>query len=167
MEMPDHILLSKVRKQGVYFDYYSLEKMTSVTKPKYKLAINILPIGIYFFCILTTNESACDSLVSLTVSQSDWENKDPKYLNEPYSYIDIKKTEVLQKTELLAKIKDARNQFIFVAIMNDKKFEELRLLKSKLSKSKRYISERRRNIIDIAFTEANIADEVLAKLQIA
>lgn len=124
-------------------------------------------IGIYFFCVLTTNKDACDSLMRLTVSQMDWEDKDSKHLNRQFSYIDIKKTEVLQKTDLLFKIKDRGNKFVFVARIARARFEELKLLKCNVEKSSRFISERKRNVIDIAFAEANIPDEVLTRLGLA
>ena len=158
--MPDELLLKLVETQKVYFDRKSIEKLTNVQKPKYKLAGNSFgPINVYTFFVLTTNKDGCCSYSTVCARQEHWESKDPSHLNSPESYIDIRKIEPLTGEEILIKIRDQNNRFKGIARLCDKKYEELRGLKCDLWKGG-HISEERKRLAEEALSDIINIDEV-------
>lgn len=160
MELPEKILLSKIKKTNLYFDKKSLEKPTNKIKPKYKLARNKL-LEIYPFNILTKNKSACKKKLTLTIENVDWEYKIEGYLKEKYSYCDVTKCDILDEAELIAKIRDKNNTFPYVAKLCDKKYEKLEALCEKAMHIP-YISKPVKDIIKL--TLSDIADDKIKEL---
>ncbi|MFA6096857.1 MAG: hypothetical protein WC788_04485 [Candidatus Paceibacterota bacterium] len=167
MDLPEKLLLSKIKTRNVFLDRKSKEKTTIVVKPKYKLSSSSI-LDIYIFFVLTSKEITCKKYYTLTVRKEEWEEKNSCYLNG-CSYIDITNIESFSKEELLIKIKDKFNGFPYVAKISDKKFSELKLLQNNINKGYNYsgISEETKDLINIALAEANIANETLKKLGLA
>ncbi len=164
----DDVIFQSIETQGVYRDEKSLEVFTKIVKPKYKLAGNIIdlpPLLFYPFFILTTQKTACRSLLTVQIRKSDWENRDPRHLNEEYSYVDINKVEPLSKEAIIQKRRDSQNGFIFVGKLPDAKFEELRSKRKNLSKTQP-IPEKHSALIECALADAEISQKVLEKLSL-
>jgi hypothetical protein len=174
MELPDDLLLSKVQPANVHYDKKSLERTVrhrQILNPKYKLAGNtIKPFALFIFFVLTTTKDACRRNLSICISQADWEEKVPNCLNEKYSYTDLTKSEVMEKYEILAKMKDRKNGFKRVAKLCEKKYEELQNLLPRMREAPRRLSEKEMIIADMALSlsksTSEIAEEVLKKLRL-
>jgi hypothetical protein len=165
MELPVALLLDRIKTRNIHCDEKSEEKLTGVTKRKYKLAGNILPpINIYNFFVLTSNKDTCQNYLTLEVKNEEWENKDTKYLKAGSSYIDIKRVEPLTKEDLLKKIKDPFNRFYPVAILPENKFHDLKILLNRLPTSHSFISDETKTVIVQALEETNTIDSTLKKL---
>ena len=161
MTPSDILLLNKISQKNLYYDKRSKELTTNIVKPKYKLAGNSI-LDEYFFNILTTTLSACKAEFTLIIEQTDWENKrNGRYLNEPVSYCDLTKYELLNKLTLLKKMKDRHNKFRHVAKLSDAKYEQLQNLQSKFA-SCLYISSETKNMIDRGISDA--LDKIASKL---
>lgn len=164
----DDVIIQSIETRSAYRDEKSLEAYTKIVKPKYKLAGNIIdlsPLMFYPFFILTTERTACRSLLTVQIRKSDWENKDPLHLNEEYSYVDINKVEPLSKEAIAQKRRDPKNRFLFVGKLSDTKFKELRSKRENLSKT-RPIPERHSALIECALADAEIPQKVLEKLSL-
>lgn len=169
MILPDKLLLSKIQTQNVYCDKDSTEKTTNVIKNKYKIAGNILsPLNIYAFFITTTNASACQKSLTVTIEPKHWESKLSGYLNAAYTYVDIRKIEPLSDQELLQKIKDASNGFPCVARLCDTKYQEMQNLRDRAHISHSYLPLEKTALIKIALEDivdtSQITDDILKKL---
>lgn len=153
--------------QNAYCDYKSVEQFTNKEGKKYKLLGNIINLPplllLYPFFILTKRESSCQKDLRVCIRKSDWENREPSYLTEERSYIDIKKMETLNKDKLFEKIKDSENGFPLVARLCDVRFGELKGKLSKLNRA-RSIQKRQSELIQCALADANIAKKILKKL---
>lgn len=167
MELPDHVLLGKLQSQHTYFDRKSEERGTGVVKGKYKVAGNILPtLGVYAFFPLTSKYETCHKLLTVSIEQSDWENKDPQHLHGDFSYLNIKKVETLNKKDLLVKMKDYDNRFLTVARLCDRKYEELRGLLNTLPNTRTFISDVTKDLINSALAESEIVEKTLQALNL-
>ncbi len=169
MFLPDKLLLSKIQTQNVYCDKDSLEKTTSVIKHKYKIAGNILsPLNIYAFFITTTNKDACQKSLTVTIESKHWESRLAGYLNEAYTYVDIRKIELLTDLELLKKMRDSTNGFPCVARLCDIKYRDMQNLRNHAHTSKSYLPLEKTTLIKMALDEivdtSHIADDILKKL---
>jgi len=163
MRLNDDILLRKIKKAHTYFDKRSKEKATGLINEKYKLSGNVL-LEIYTFFVLTTDKDACKRLLTLCIHQEDWEQKNPNYLNDEYSYCDITKYDVLNKDIILKKMRDRRNGFIFVAKLCNSKFKKLEKLYNNIRKYSQYVGKRiskeTREIIAPAIFEKSAKEKV-------
>jgi hypothetical protein len=161
MPPSDVQLLNKIAKKNLYFDKRSRELTTNIVKPKYKLAGNSI-LDEYFFNILTTILAACKTEFTLTIKQTDWENKrNGRYLNEPVSYCDLTKCELLDKLTLLKKMKDRHNKFRQVAKLADAKYEQLQNLQSRFA-SCPYVPRETKDMVDHGISDA--LDKIASKL---
>ncbi|HMK76438.1 MAG TPA: hypothetical protein VK568_09710 [Thermodesulfobacteriota bacterium] len=161
MPSSDTQLLNKIVKKNLYYDKRSRELATNVVKPKYKLAGNSI-LEEYFFNILTTTLMACKTEFTLTIQQTDWEDKrNGRYLNEPVSYCDLTKYELLDKLTLLKKMRDRHNKFRRVAKLADAKYEQLQNLQTKFA-SCLYVSSQTKDMIDRGISDA--LDKIASKL---
>jgi hypothetical protein len=164
----DDVIFQSIETQGAYRDEKSLETSTKIVKRKYKLAGNIIDLPslkLFSFFVLTTERTACRSVLTVQIKKSDWENKDSRYLNEEYSYADINKVEPLSKEAIAQKRRDTQNRFLFVGKLSDVKFKELRSKRENLSKT-RPIPERHSALIECALADAEIPQKVLEKLSL-
>lgn len=163
--LPDGVLLQKIITRNIHFDIKSLEVTTNIIKPKYKLTGNILTdIGIYCFFILTKNKYTCRQDLLLCILQKDLLDKKKGHLKEKYSYTDITKYEILDKEEILSKIKDDKNGFECVAKLRAKKYKILKWHCYKAKKTKRKPSRKDILLIDLALMK--VTEEKLKKLQL-
>ncbi|MFC1656079.1 hypothetical protein ACFL3C_04360 [Patescibacteria group bacterium] len=169
----DDFLLAKIREQNLYCDEASLEKGTKKIKRKFKLAgiqndIVTESIAIYRFFVTTSNKITCNNFLTLTVKSKDWEDVQKKYKKQiegNNSYIDIQRIEVLTQDELLMKLKDKKNQFIYVAKLSDKKFSDLKKLPFKIERLHRPLSESKTSeIVNSLISSTKEADTFLKKL---
>jgi len=164
MDLPDEVLLTKVQTGNAHYDKRSIEESTGRIGAKYKLAGNIIKLlDIYIFFILTKRESACKGRFTLRVYKKNWEKRSPLHLNRKYSYIDLTKNEVLEKDQILSKIKDKKNRFACVAKLCEEKYEELQNICRKM-KSVPIISREVEDIIELGLLE--ITNERLRKLDL-
>src|SRR5438552_123320 len=117
INLPDSVLLSLIKPKNLHSDRKSFEKKTGITKTKFKLFRKkiLSPLNLYIFFIITTNPNACERFFTLIIMPSDWINLKPGHLQPKTSYLDIRKLELLEEKEILAKSKDAGNKFIRVA----------------------------------------------------
>ena len=162
MDLPDEVLLTKVQTGNAHFDKLSIEESTGRIRPKYKLAGNKL-LNIYIFFILTKRESACKRRFTLRVYKKNWEKRSPLHLKRACSYIDLTKNEVLEKDQILSKIKDKKNRFACVAKLCEEKYKELQNICRKM-KSTPIISREVEDIIELSLLE--ITNERLRKLDL-
>lgn len=161
MELPDKVLLSKFTKSCLYRDAKSEEKTTGKIKPKYKLAGSII-LEHYFFHILTRTLDACIHRFTLTINPEDWEDKIAgPYLQETTSYCDVTKPDLIYKLDLLIKIRDKTNGFIYIAKLCSMKYEELLKLNDKMQKAPD-ISEETKAIVNSGLSDK--IDEIVLKL---
>ena len=160
MDLPDELLLSKITKRSAFYDTKSLEKLTSTIKPKYKLASNPI-LEKYFFHILTTNLEACKKKLTIKINQDDWEDKINGQYLQGHSYCDLTKYDLLDKDELLAKMRDKGNGFIYIAKLCSPKYDKLQKLQIKM-KYHFDISEQTRRIVAAGL--ADNVDEIAIKL---
>lgn len=166
-KMPDAALLMLINTQKVYFDIKSIESSTGVEKPKYKLAGNFFsPMGIYTFFVITSNQSACHGNTTVKVETAHWEDKNPKHLNKPESFIDTKKIEVLAGKNVAEKMRDPDNGFLKVARLCDHKYLELKTLSNKKFDSS--VSDQKKKIVEQALSDVfdinQVNDDILDKL---
>ena len=169
MDLPENLLLQKVKVQYAYCDRKSKEVTTGIVKTKYKLAGNIIDsLKIYTFFIATKNELACQSRLTIEIQTKHWEELEPGHLSNPIGYIDITKFEPLTEQELLYKMRDKGNGFICVAKLCDNKFSELKDLRSKAHTSRSFIPIERTVLIKLALDDivdfSQISDDLLKKL---
>ena len=105
---------------------------------------------------------ACKTEFTLTIQQTDWEDKrNGRYLNEPVSYCDLTKYELLDKLTLLKKMRDRHNKFRRVAKLADAKYEQLQNLQTKFA-SCLYVSSQTKDMIDRGISDA--LDKIASKL---
>jgi len=161
LELPDDVLLSKFTKSCLYCDEKSEEKTTRKIKPKYKLAGSII-LEHYFFHVLTRTLDACKRSYTLTINQEDWEAKiTGPYLQEKTSYCDVSKPDLIYKLNLLTKIKDRANGFIYIARLCSAKYEELLKLNEKMQKDPD-ITEETKAIVNSGLSDK--IDEIVLRL---
>jgi len=146
VNLPDNVLLLRITPKHLYLDKKSKEPSTDLIKRKYKLAGNMI-LDQYFFNILTRNSSTCKARLTLCIEPNDWENKtaDSRLGNEN-SYCDLTEYELLNKADLLSKMKDRTNGFPLVAKLCDQKCRELENLRPEITKYS-YISQETKNLI--------------------
>lgn len=170
MDLPDSLLLSRVQPANIHHDKKSLEKRVrykQIIKRKFKLAGNIIkPMMIFTFFTLTRTKDACRRDLRICIRQKDWENKDPDCLNEEYTYTDLTKAEAMEKSEVLAKMRERDNGFKRVAILCEKKYEEFRSLLPRMREAQKEPSDNQIFIADMALSRyrSEIAKDVLIKL---
>lgn len=166
--MPDAALLMLINVQKVYFDTESIEKSTGVRKQKYKLAGNFFsPMGIYTFFDITSKKLSCWHKTTITVGQSHWEDKHPKHLRKPESYVDAKKVEVLTGKEIAQKMRDDNNGFAKVARLCDSKYIQLKNLSRNINTGG-YMSEKKKKIVEQSLSDvfniSEVNDNILDQL---
>ncbi|MCK5416040.1 hypothetical protein KAI92_01280 [Candidatus Parcubacteria bacterium] len=169
LPLPDNLLLSRISNQNVYCDKKSLERSTGITKPKYKLAGNILkPLEVYAFFIATKNKNACNGHTTIKIQQKHWENKCSGHLASSMGYIDLHKVETMSGDEICQKMRDRQNGFPFSAKLCDTKYEELKKLKSKVHISRGNISTEKIALAGLAIKEvvdfSSVSDNILKNL---
>lgn len=161
MKLTDQLLLQKIIEANLYQDKLSLEKHTSIQKPKYKLARKKI-LEDFLFHYLTTTKNACKKTSTITIKKQDWEDiASDEYLWADCSYCDISKYDLINEEELLKKIKDKNNGFPYVARMPIYKYKKL----LKLCKKIKYIlsiSNETKEIIESSLHD--IADEKLRQI---
>ena len=159
--LPDELLLARIVKSHLYKDKRSLEKTTKRIRPKYKLARGII-LEKYLFNLLTRTESACNRRLTLIIGKEDWENVTKEYPKKECSYCDITKCDILERDELLKKMRDKKNRFPYVAKLCDTKCKELENL---WKKGRRYpLSKPVREIIESPLSD--FVDEKLRELRL-
>lgn len=164
MNLPDDLLLGKIKKKHLYRDHKSKEVTTSKQKPKYKLAGNKNEIlGNYFFTILTKESAACKRQLTVKIAQNDWEAKidNEEYLRLEYSYCDITKYEIIERDELLSKMRDKDNGFPYVARLCESKHKEMQKLRKRMH-CLPYIQPSEINAINEGMSDVH--EETLTKL---
>lgn len=166
MEMPDTLILSRIKKRNLYADEKSKESSTRKEKRKYKLAGNVI-LDNYFFNILTTNLDACKKPLTLLIRNEHWEEKvagpiDNPYLREDVSYCDLTKYEILGRHDLVEKIKDKGNKFSYVAKLCIMKCNELNCLCNNQMMAAPHVPHEAKNIIATGMLDN--ADEILLRL---
>jgi hypothetical protein len=167
---PDAFFLAKISEQNLYCDEFSLEKGTEKIKRKFKLAgVQALKsIDIYTFFVTTSKGYICRGLLTLTVKPNDWEDIQGKYIKQlkgKNCYIDIQKIETLSKDELLIKLKDKKNQFIYAAKLSEKKFKELKKLPFNLSRLHQPLSTiKTNNIVNGLIGDSKESENLLKTL---
>lgn len=150
MDLPDDLILKRIQKNKVYCDWKSKESNTGAIGKKYKLAGNIIEeFSIYTFFSITKSLTSNRNF-NLEVKQSEWENRDERFLDKPISYIDIRRVEAIDKEELLSKIKDCRNKFPRVAVLCSNKCQELENIKQRVRRLGCFIPSDVLTLIDVA-----------------
>ena len=165
---PDSALIQSIKTQNAYADYKAFEKFTKKEKKKYRLAgkiIDLSPLMFFPFFFLTKRSTACQPALTVRIHISDWECKHPAHLTLEWSFLDIKKVELLNKDIILQKMKDSQNGFPFVGRLSDNKFKELKEKLKNLGRA-RSISEKQSALIQCALTEADIPKTILEKLSL-
>lgn len=153
-------LLSTIIPQNVYLDKKSIELLTGRVRRKYKLAGKPL-LDKYFFNILTKTKSACKTSSTLCIESTDWDKKISGSRLNITSYCDLTKYELINKSELITKLLDKKNKFLFQAKLCDQKCIELQCLRNQVSKSF-LISQEVKRIINQGLSPS--IDEALSKL---
>jgi len=166
MEIPDALILSRIKKRNLYADEGSKELSTQTTKRKYKLAGNVI-LDNYFFHVLTTNLDSCKKKLTISIRKEQWDEIiagpiDNPYLQEDVSYCDLTKYELLELHKLIQKIKDERNKFSYVARLCLIKCNELQELCDGKMMALPYISDEAKGIIAMGMLDN--ADEILSRL---
>lgn len=161
MELPANVLLLKINPKSLYLDKKSKELSTGKIKRKYKLAGNMI-LDEYFFNFLTRQSSACIRRFTLCIEPKDWENETTESrLGGQNSYCDVSKFELINKNDLLAKIRDKGNGFPFIARLCEEKVNELQVLRNEIGKCA-FISSETRNLIQKGISP--MVKEALIKL---
>lgn len=166
INFPDAWHLAQVAKHNVHHDTMSLERRTGVLKSKYKLAANEWEtLGIHTFFILTSNKSACERRLTLTVTEKEWQENT---ILKGNSYIDVKKLEVMNNDDLLSKLKHPGNRFSKVAVLPEHKRTQLLKLVNSLHKSRSVIPASKQSLIRnaVADTTETIAKDIIKNLGI-
>lgn len=171
MLLPDGFLLRKIINQHLYLDKLSHEASTNVTKRKYKLAGNIISdLKIYSFFDITSNQLACNQMLTVTVELSDWENLVSYHTLKSIGYIDISKFEILSSNDIVSKMRDCNNGFECHASLCDTKYFQLRSLRTKIGMVTKFISAKKQMLIRIALDEvvdtSKMADDLIQELGI-
>jgi hypothetical protein len=163
LNFPDNFLLGRIKNKHLYRDNRSIELTTLKQKPKNKLAGNKTILENYFFTILTKTLSACKHRLTLTIEQSDWENKvdNDEYLRLKYSYCDLTKFEIIERNDLLNKMRDKDNGFPYVARLGNSKHQKLQNLRKRMHYMPN-ISTIEKNAINDGL--ADVHEETLTKL---
>lgn len=163
MDLPDGLLLSKIIKRSTFYDRKSFDKLTSKTKPKYKLASNPI-LEKFFFHVLTTTLKSCKKRLTVKIKKEDWEDKiKGSYLQEDISYCDVTKYDLLEKSDLLEKMRDRKNGFIYVAKLCSAKYGKLQKLQGKM---KYHYDISKETIRIVAAGLADNVDEIAEKLRL-
>jgi hypothetical protein len=161
MELPDEVILGKIKKNCVYLDKKSKEKSTNRVKPKYKLAGNSI-LDHRFFIFLTKRYSSCFGACTLKIKKGDWEEKiDGPYLMEECSYCDLTKYDLLSQNDLLFKSRDRENTFCYIAKLCERCRRKLQKIQARAQKNP-FVTKDVRTIIQQGISEA--VDEAIIKL---
>ena len=161
MVSSDEVYLSKIVKRSLYCDKESKELITLKKKPKYKLAGNPI-LEKYFFHVLTTTKDACKKAVTLIINREDWEERAiDQYLPKETGYCDLRKYEIMDRSELLGKMKDKKNGFPYVAKLCIAKYDKLQKLKEKMKYNTLIPNEIKRIVMDGL---SDRVDEIALKL---
>lgn len=161
VDLPNELLLRKIQAKHLYLDRKSKEPTTNTIKPKYKLAGNII-LEQYFFNIITKTLSACKDRLTLKIEQKHWEDRvSGPYLKERVSFCDLTKWELLERKDLIEKMKDKANTFPYIARLCDSKYRELQHIRNRISRIS-YIPKEAKAIITEGISP--IIDEVVSKL---
>jgi hypothetical protein len=161
MELPDEVILGKIKKNCAYFDKKSKEKSTNIVKPKYKLAGNPI-LDHRFFLVITKSYFSCLGVCTLKIKKDDWEEKiDGPYLMERFSYCDLTKHDLLSNNDLLNKSKDAANGFYYIAKLCDRCRRKLQKLQARTQKIS-FVTKEVRTVIQQGISE--VVDEAIIKL---
>lgn len=125
IHIPDNILLIAIQERNIYCDEMSVERSTGRQKKKYKLSRGDI-LGIYLFNVLMGEIDACNKrITSIIKCRDDLEDRVSGYLAGEHTYCDVSKLDSITKDEILAKMRDARNGFIYVAKVTSKKYKEI------------------------------------------
>lgn len=164
MRIPDEILLKTILKQHLYYDKKSKDPYLNKTKPKYKLAGNCL-LNNYFFHVLTTTKGACKKSCTVSLYLSDWKNVVSEFESKlsEVCYCDLTKFEMINRLNLLKKIKDNNNRFPYVCKLHNSKYKKLLKLEKRMHKDP-YISKEVKDIIEAGMSET--VDSLLSKLNL-
>lgn len=167
MELPDEIILQRIEKSCAYCDEKSFEKRTGKIGRKYKLAGNPLKVlKIYPFFILTKDKFTCSGHLTLKIAPKEWVEKEPNYLKNVISYLDITKVEPLSDEEIIEKSKDLQNKFKRVARLRADKLKRLEKMRKKLHYTRKHISPPKKNLINEAIKEIKTPDRILKQLDL-
>src|SRR3989338_9359969 len=102
------ILIRAFKTREAFCDEKSGERTTGQIKRKYKVLTKIFPeMGIYIFVLSTSESTATSRYTTVRVQQHEWEDRVPFYL-EGTSYLDAKKIQPHNETELLHKKREDR-----------------------------------------------------------
>ncbi len=159
--------MSRIKHRRVYRDKKSKE-WGSRTKLKHKIAGYKVPFeGVgRIFWVLTSQEGRTSGQNTVTIEQHHWENKsNPMVLTKTYSYASPGKYEILKDSEVLAKRRDARNGFSYMACLCQEKFDELCSLTRKLKMSKTRTVQDLRNIAASTVPQEKV-DDILKQLHL-
>lgn len=164
MEIPDNLVLERIKGGHAYFDIKSRESHYPYKeKRKYKLSHNVIhEFESYAFIVLTSNPDSCKKSVTLMINQSDWEDREDGFLNG-MSCCDVSKCDIINKQDLLIKIKDRNNTFRRVARLANEKFSLVCSL-CREAISKKFVSEETKSILEPCLDKAIF--EIMHKLGI-
>jgi hypothetical protein len=159
MQLSDDILLSKIITGNAYNDNISLEEKTGKTQSKYKLHLCEVA-GVYFFNKITKNKKFCYRKFTVELCGDDWIDRDDRYLYLDISYCDATKYDFLNREEILIKIRNKKNGFIFIGTLCQTKFKKiLKLIKQcKYAKSIDVSTSETAEIITNEISEAKLIE---------
>lgn len=172
MIFSDEVYLSKVSTRGLYFDKKSKEEYTGKVKKKYKLAgiqDDILSeLQIFRFFVGTSKESSCQKALTLKVEPEDWEDVHDSHsstVGSKCGYFDVRKVDILNREELLTKIKDPSNGFGYVAKLKYECFGDLQSLALSLNRSHKPIPPAKvPHILNALIKKSDAVDEIMLQL---
>jgi len=173
MILPDDLYLNQIKTKRVYFDKDSKEEFTEIVKGKYKLCglvkddIITKTIELYRFFVGTSNKQACVSRLTVEIKKHDYVfiEKDSKYsssLMVGVGYYDINKIDVIDKGELLAKLK--KTSFEYVAEITFDKFGELTKKSLLLRKTEKKSTEKVKHIVEALIRETDDVNSIMLKI---
>jgi hypothetical protein len=171
--LPDDFLLKKILTRHLYFDKKSKEESTGIVKGKYKLAginedILTNAIQVYRFFVGTSEETSCQKELTLKTHPSHWEDLDPSYKNTIGSlcgYFDVRNIEVLNRSELIEKMRDGSNGFPLVAKLKYQFFGDLQRIALNLDRAHKPISKIKiPHILKALIKKSDNADMIMRNL---
>ncbi len=166
LTLPDSVYLDRIKPRETFCDEKSVEVLPSgevLQKRKYKVSLDyqIYDLGSYPFYVLTSKPHySVRSRVEL--SEADFQNIDSPYLQEWPSYACPFHCEVISKSDLLEKFKDGDNKFLFVATLNEEKYEKIKANANQVLSASKSM-EKKLKILSIVHGPT-VAEEILKNL---
>lgn len=169
--MPDNVLLRFINLRRAFFDIKSKERGADRVKPKYKLLTQkgLLSdeLEIYVFHILTTTEDSYIKDKTINIYRSDWEEREESHLGAEYSKLCTQIIDVINKDNLLEKIRDGENKFSQVAVLGQIKFDEvINFVKKDLEEVSSKTDFPVRDILSSLFNKTPVAKDLIKKFGI-